>query len=165
MSPVPSSTGGVSISFFQIGNEIFSISRHKLIFQRHYCLCTSRVALACTPPEELPVYAGRFVPFTGDNMKPSQFCYPPTKFNISAAARHVGRHCYPTGLTGTCNDLGLLTVTDGIKYLMSHAGNAGLDHARLRRVRFKQLADVFAVSDTSRANKNRPSGLMNTANL
>ena len=86
-------------------------------------------------------------------MKPSQFYYSPAKFNISAAARHVGRHRDPSGLTGTCNDLGLLTVTDSIKYLM------------IQVFRLKQLADVFAGSDTSRAHKNRPSSLMNTVNL
>jgi len=102
----------------QITDKALCIPGGKLIFETYNRLGAARIALACASAKQLPVYPARLVTLGGNDMKPAKVGYSPAEFDIRTATGHIGRNGNLSRLTRLGNNLGLLSMVDGVENLV-----------------------------------------------
>ena len=116
---------------------------HKVVLEADKKLRTARIALPRTTSAQLPVDAARLVALGADDVEPAGTLHARTKFDVRAAARHVGRNGHRARLPGPGNNLGFLQVEFCVEHIVRDF--FPLEHA----------AEQFGRLDAGRADQNR----------
>src|SRR5262249_23527696 len=83
---------------------------HQIVFETDIEPARPRIALARAASAQLTINPARLMTLRADDIQTAFLRNTETKFNVRAAAGHVGRNRNRTALTGATHNLGFLPV-------------------------------------------------------